>query len=1033
MSDTYVAGQRVRLLSDPGRIGVLTGKIKDRRGKNVHYIQFPDQASWSPEDAFEQVPDGNDNVFSLLKEKRFGRVTDLRRNLTYIQLSGRLANLVYSMDTTNTQFYAYQYKPVLSFLDAPSKGILIADEVGLGKTIEAGLIWTELRARFDARRLLIVCPAMLREKWKDELAFRFGVEATIMSAGELSEELKRSRSQYPPGRAIICSYDGLRPPKSASTSEEPGTNESPREKLTKILDQSAGDEPLFDLVVFDEAHKLRNADSATSKLGRLLRETAENLILLSATPINLHSQDLYQLLNIVDEDTFSNEHVFPKILKANEPLIRAYEMALDRSYDWGDILSLLLKAQTNYLLKANRQLANIINTPLSEIDLLQDSQRINLANKIERCNLLSKVVTRTRKADVQELRVVREVFAPHVQMTEVEADLYAQVSEIVRRYALVKDINSGFLLASPQRQLSSCMYAAVKSWQNRLDTDKFQSYEDFGVEVSTKDSPAPLMESIANKIADTVELDELRANDSKFTELLSTIKPFFDEYPQEKIIIFSYFRGTLGYLSERLAEKGYQNEILMGGMREPKQSIINRFKDDKSIRILLASEVASEGVDLQFCRVLINYDLPWNPMRIEQRIGRIDRHGQKSEKITILNFCYNETIDQRIYQRLYERLDIFQRSLGDMEAILGEKISCLTKELMSKNLTVEQENARIEQTSLAIEQLRQTESDLESKASSLIAHNGYILQEVKAAHEFNRRTTERDLMIFVKDFLERHCSGYEFFQIEPNEFSFDIRLSSSIAAELTKFINRNKLFGLTRLSSGSRISCCFFNKVVGGDSGVESINQTHPLIQFICKKLNEIDEAFMPLVSASISNDYLPDLSLGHYVAVVRRISFAGMRIEEKLLSRVMNLDTDAILDAELSSDIVNSLRLKAVDWPEAQYELSSKKIEDGFDICEELIETDYLHEASQKEAENDDRTDLQIESAEKHFERQRESRESALHKHEQAGRYSLIKATEGQISKIELRYEQRLAELELQQKFTHRIDDVCHIAFKVL
>jgi SNF2 family DNA or RNA helicase len=1029
---TLSAGQRIRLFSDPGRIGVLTGKIKPRRGKNVHYVQFPEQASWIAEDALELVSDGDDDIYSLLNKNQFGRVSDLRRNLTYIQLSGRLANLVYSMDTTNTEFYAYQYKPVLSFLDAPSKGILIADEVGLGKTIEAGLIWTELRARFDARRLMIVCPAMLREKWKDELSNRFGVEATLMNANELGEELKRSRSQYPPGRAIICSYDGLRPPKSAIDNDDYSKKESPREKLAKLLDNAAGDDPLFDLIVFDEAHKLRNAESATSKLGRLLRDTSEHLILLSATPINLHSQDLYQLLNIVDEDTFSNEHVFPNILTANEPLIKAQKVALDRTSGWDDISTLLREAQKHYLLENNSQLRNILNETLTPDELLLDSNRITLANRIERCNLLSKVLTRTRKSEVQELRVIREIFAPHVEMTAVETELYERVSEIVHSYAMGKDINAGFLLASPQRQLSSCMYAAVWSWTKRQGIDGFQSYEDFGVETSNTESSAPLMASIASGVIGTVELGELRQNDSKFNALQTVLGDFFDDSPNEKIILFSYFRATLTYLAERLSEIGYSSEILMGGMKESKQSIINRFKSNDNIRILLASEVASEGVDLQFCRVLINYDLPWNPMKIEQRIGRIDRHGQKSDKISILNFCYNDTIDQRIYHRLYERLDIFQNALGDLEAILGEKINVLTKQLLCEKLSATQEEARIEQTSLAIEQLRQTENELESQASNLIAHSGHILQEVKAAHDFSKRVTEYDLMIFVKDFLERHCQGFEFFQVEPDDYLFEIKLPSLISAELHKFITLKKLQGLTVLDRGHRQKCRFLNRVVNVKNGEEIINQTHPFIQFVCNKLREIDEAFMPLVSLTIANNKLPKLEGGIYVAVVKRISFVGVRIEEKLVARVKNIDNKSMLNTELSMDIVNTLRLKANNWPEAKQVVNSEQIEEQFDICDELLENDYQFDASQKSAENEDRVSFQIESAKKHFERQILSRESALHKHQQAKRNSLIKATEGQIRKIKERFEQREAELKIHEQFTHRIDDVCHVVLNV-
>ncbi len=147
----------------------------------------------------------------LFKQGKFGRARDLRGAITHIRLSGRLADLIYSMETTNTDFYPYQFKPVLNFLDSPSRGILIADEVGLGKTIEAGLIWTELRSRYDTRRLMVLCPAMLREKWKLELQRRFGMSASIMDTGDVLQTLKEYRAGNLSEFAIVASMQGLRP------------------------------------------------------------------------------------------------------------------------------------------------------------------------------------------------------------------------------------------------------------------------------------------------------------------------------------------------------------------------------------------------------------------------------------------------------------------------------------------------------------------------------------------------------------------------------------------------------------------------------------------------------------------------------------------------------------------------------------------------------------------------------------------------------------------------------------------------------
>jgi gluconate kinase len=182
------------LIDGPGRRGHPAGHLRERPDGKVYPVRWHDNTTSSvPEYDLDQVAAHRDDVFSVLKNKRFGRLNDLRRNLTFVYLSGKLANVVYSTDTTNTDFYAYQYEPVLTFLESPAGGILIAAEVGLGKTIEAGLIWTELRARYDARRLVVVCPAMLREKWCDELRERFGVDAVQLSASELVNELKRNK------------------------------------------------------------------------------------------------------------------------------------------------------------------------------------------------------------------------------------------------------------------------------------------------------------------------------------------------------------------------------------------------------------------------------------------------------------------------------------------------------------------------------------------------------------------------------------------------------------------------------------------------------------------------------------------------------------------------------------------------------------------------------------------------------------------------------------------------------------------------
>ena len=225
--------------------------------------------------------------------------------------------MFYSMEATNTDFLAYQFKPVLNLLDSPSDGILIADEVGLGKTIEAGLIWTELRAREDARKLLIVSPAVLREKWQLELKRRFGVRSDVVNADALLATLRGVERGEEHEFALIASMQGLRPSREWEDEEI----DTASARLARYLEDAKSSAPLFDLIVIDEAHYLRNETSQTYQLGKLLRPVTKQLVFLSATPIHLGSKDLFNLLNIIDAENFRYPSSFDDVLKVNRPLI----------------------------------------------------------------------------------------------------------------------------------------------------------------------------------------------------------------------------------------------------------------------------------------------------------------------------------------------------------------------------------------------------------------------------------------------------------------------------------------------------------------------------------------------------------------------------------------------------------------------------------------------------------------------------------------------------------------------------------------
>ena len=235
------AGVRVRLKHNPGRIGVLTGETREYGGLRRWKVTFPEGIQYVPEDQLELVGEGGDDPVDLLEQARFGDGVVLRRTITHARLTGRLADVIYSMDTTGTDFYAHQFKPVVSLMNSAGRGLLIADEVGLGKTIEAGLIWTELRTRYDFRRLLVLCPAVLREKWQRELRKRFGVDADILDASETLARLRRAgQESHATGFAIVASLQGLRPHKGWDEGDVGELGAS--SQLARFLDEKSQDE-----------------------------------------------------------------------------------------------------------------------------------------------------------------------------------------------------------------------------------------------------------------------------------------------------------------------------------------------------------------------------------------------------------------------------------------------------------------------------------------------------------------------------------------------------------------------------------------------------------------------------------------------------------------------------------------------------------------------------------------------------------------------------------------------------------------------
>lgn len=1057
MTSLLAVGAFVRLKTDPSSAGILQRGERMQVNRRMVPVQFPNgMLRWLPETNLELVPSAAPPLSQRMADGHFVDPDWLRRTLTRVRVTGRLSEIVYSMEATETDFYAYQYKPVLKLLNSPTDGLLIADEVGLGKTIEAGLIWTELRARFESNRLLVLCPKTLCEKWRSELQQRFGVDARIVNAEGLLQLFTSSR-QSGRGFAAIASMQSLRPPKGWDQTAEDGSSAEiePRTKLARFLEEASADEPSLDLLVIDEAHHMRNPDTMLHTVARLVNGIALHRIFLSATPIHLRNRDLHSLLKLIDPETFEYESTLDALIEVNAPVIEARDLLLKPKADLELVRERLNIAASHDILAGSKSLG-LIRKQLSDGMELDTKQRADLAMRLEQVNQLANYITRTRRRDVQEFKVVRDPKAPHLDLSPEEREFYRAITEEVRRYAFERDSADGFLLATPQRLLTSSPAAASAYWEGRLVLDSSEPTEESDDDIDGDDQDIrPLVSrlaSLSKKLALSAKLAEV---DSKYALLRKELRELWRVEPKAKIIVFSSFKATLHYLRERLRGEGVNTELLHGSIREPRDQVLARFKAAEQPCVLLSSEVGSEGVDLQFCWTVINYDLPWNPMRLEQRIGRVDRLGQKKEKIVVINLFYSDTIDERIYRRLYERLGLGQRALGEFEAVLGTPIREMTQKLLDPRLSEEEKEAVIDQTAQAVETRKRVEDQLENEAGSLVRHGDQILQAISDSRDLNRWLSGDDILMYVRDRLQRSFSGCVVEASPPGSDTYRISLSTAAQEQFFIFLSRNNLRGSTRLATASdRQRYQFTRSVVSKSIGdVECISQVHPLVRFATELDNQEGEVAQPEAAAayvSAANVRLP-VEPGTYVlgvqrwtakadsstgATTSRLAYAGLRCEDgKLISpdlaealvlsasdhgkSLANLRGDDRIGwvAEQFEDHVNSdLRFRFDEF----YHQALAQIEDRAAIRQQALIRHRNDKLSRLSAE-----------IERREERAREYRRKGEEtKSRQAS--SLVEATRKKAIKLQEVTEHRLKQIELERNVLPELSDVAALFLEV-
>ncbi|MDV7144746.1 helicase-related protein [Tropicimonas sp. TH_r6] len=996
-------------------------EIRDRGGRKTIKIQFPNGSRKLPMDTVELVPDEADTPSELLSQGQLSGHKDFKQRIAHVRLSGNMSDVFYSMEATDTDFYAHQFKPVVKMLDSPSGNLLIADEVGLGKTIEAGLIWTELAARFKYNRLLVICPKVLCDKWRRELQNKFDVPAQIYDAKGLLELMKSPYSQRA-GFAAVCGYQGIRPrPKEKRTGR-------PVDQLTEVLEEAQGSDKLVDLLVIDEAHHMRNRGTQTNELGSIATGVSQHTAMLSATPINLHNRDLHSLLRLVDDMTFRDETALEQIIRANVPLVAARDGLLSNK-PFDEVDDLILRASRTPILRNAKSLPRLRRELLDKGAELRPSDRARIAAGLEKVNLLSNAINRTRRRDVEEFRVVRHVHAYRSVMTSQERDVYDRVTKAILDYADENDLPVGFLTVMPQRMLASSLPAALSHWRKAeaaFDCEDEDEDEDEDVPDEEETDRRPLARELGRVSSGLPDPKVLERQDTKFAEFLRAIREQLQSKPNQKIVVFSTFRSTLKYLERRLHENSIPTLLLYGATKD-RGDVQARFEDDLEIPILLASEVGSEGIDLQFAQTVVNYDLPWNPMRVEQRIGRIDRLGQTAEAISVLNLLHENTVDDRIYSRLHDRLGLCKTALGGFEEILGREIKKLTTDLLSGKLTESEQDRRIADTEQAIQNQRQHEEELEREASSLIAHGDYVLGAIRDSRESKNWITENDIVDYIEFALGALHPGSEVRWL-PEKSLVDISMTSDARHQYESWCTAMQVQAGSLARNASAVSF----RVGKGEkrSRHPRLSPAHPLMRYLAGAVQEKDVLPPNAAAIQIGSSDCPSLKPGIYAGAVQCWVFGEGASSLSLAYGLVDCSTGELFGPDIAESIVSCCIASGSRWHSAVAEIDGEKTSE---LVDDDLGTDldlrFHDEKDRRVGQIEDRIAIQLSA----LEHRSEERARIIEKQILNSPAGLVAANRTRLRNHLERTEQRRLEIKGQSVDDASYSDVSAFVLKVL
>lgn len=686
----------------------------------------------------------NGSVYKATGEqlKRGGSEAQLDENyLRYVTLLSKIRNEtsagILSALSSGVIPLPHQLHVLERALETRNIRYILADEVGLGKTIEAGMIIKELKARGLITRILVVCPTGLVSQWSVEMQEKFHEKFQVILPSDFDtiRRLTDNDDVYGQFDQVISPMDSIKPVEKHAGWSDKRVEKYNQERIEAIINSG------WDLIIIDEAHRVAGSSSyvARYKLGYLLSQASPYLLLLTATPHNGKTEPFLRLVRLLDEQAFPNyksivkEQVAPYLIRSEK------REAIDNNGN------LLFKKRYTHLVELHwderhslqRQLYELVSSYVSKI---YDKARWN--RKKNMCLIFLMIIM--QRMVTSSTAAVRQSMEHRLRVLLEEETRVNTMSE--------------------------------SDWDERdIEDGDADAMEAMSLDRSAEIEKLKMIISVAKQA-------EFQHHDVKVDALFDTIDELQSEDPAQKIILFTEFVGTQVYLKKLLESRGYSVSVLNGSMDiEERNNALNEFK--MSTGIFISTDAGGEGLNLQFANIIINYDLPWNPMKIEQRCGRADRIGQQRD-VHIYNMIIGDTVESRVREVLEEKLSVIMKELGIdkySDVLDNEVAECDFTDAYMSSIG---HASRIEQNIYSVEMEMRQQVGNALKYKDILHEEKDLTQLVGKESNFDVDTALRQMLVYYESWKGNDPTIID--RISINDEMITKHLCGSIVQDHTK-------------------------------------------------------------------------------------------------------------------------------------------------------------------------------------------------------------------------------------------------------